>query len=188
MAESRVRILRAAQDLFWRYGISGTSPRAVLARSGVGQGSLYHHFPTKAALARAALASTVDQALASATSDLRVGSALESLRSYLTKERDGLAGCRVGRHAAEASVVEDDELSQELRRYFEVLHRAVEIRARELAKSSVPVPVEPADLAATIIATVQGAYVVARATNDQSHMDRAVLGLATLLEMAFTTR
>lgn len=188
MTDSRGRILQAAQDLFWRYGVSGTSPRAVLARSGVGQGSLYHHFPTKTALARATLASTVDQALASTTRDLRAGPALESLRSYLTKERDGLAGCRVGRHAAEASVVEDDELRQELRRYFEFLHRAVEGRARELAKSSDPVPVEPSELADTIVATVQGAYVVARATNDQTHMDRAVVGLATLLEMAFTTR
>ena len=34
--------------------ICGTSPRAIQDRAGVGQGSMYHHFRSKAALAQAA--------------------------------------------------------------------------------------------------------------------------------------
>jgi AcrR family transcriptional regulator len=49
------RLVTAAQELFARDGYDATSTEAVLQRSGVSRGSLYHHFPDKKALFEAVL-------------------------------------------------------------------------------------------------------------------------------------
>ena len=45
--ESRERLVVAMSELMWERGYAATSPRGVRERSGVGQGSMYHHFPGK---------------------------------------------------------------------------------------------------------------------------------------------
>jgi TetR/AcrR family transcriptional repressor of lmrAB and yxaGH operons len=44
-ADTRTRLLDATESLVARHGYEGTGVNAVLAESGVGNGSLYHHFP-----------------------------------------------------------------------------------------------------------------------------------------------
>jgi AcrR family transcriptional regulator len=68
--DARGRLVAAAQQLFADQGVGATSPRQVLSASGVGQGSLYHHFPTKHDLAVAAVGATVEQALTAAQREL----------------------------------------------------------------------------------------------------------------------
>ena len=48
---------RRREATVWDRGVEATSPNMLLTRSGVGQGSLYHHFGSKAAWAEAAIAS-----------------------------------------------------------------------------------------------------------------------------------
>lgn len=52
---TRARLLAAAQELFTRRGLDGTSVADVAARAGVGVGTLYHHFPDKRALLLASI-------------------------------------------------------------------------------------------------------------------------------------
>ena len=52
---TRDHLVAAAQELFARDGFEATSTEAVLQRSGVSRGSLYHHFPDKKALFEAVL-------------------------------------------------------------------------------------------------------------------------------------
>jgi AcrR family transcriptional regulator len=52
---TRDQLVAAAQELFAREGFEATSTEAVLQRSGVSRGSLYHHFPDKKALFEAVL-------------------------------------------------------------------------------------------------------------------------------------
>ncbi|AXE39140.1 hypothetical protein KVA01_14800 [Kocuria varians] len=52
---SRERLVAATCELFAERGFTATSPTMVLDRSGVGHGSLYHHFDGKEALALAAI-------------------------------------------------------------------------------------------------------------------------------------
>jgi AcrR family transcriptional regulator len=52
---TREHLLAAARELFARDGYEATSIEAVLQRSGVSRGSLYHHFPDKKALFEAVL-------------------------------------------------------------------------------------------------------------------------------------
>src|SRR3712207_1252503 len=49
-AETRGRILDAAQRLVLERGFSGTSVDAVLAEASVTKGGFFHHFPSKQAL------------------------------------------------------------------------------------------------------------------------------------------
>ena len=52
---TRERLVQSAQELLWERGYVAMSPKAIQERSGVGQGSMYHHFKGKADLAAAAI-------------------------------------------------------------------------------------------------------------------------------------
>jgi len=182
MTDSRTRLLDAAEELLWARGAGSTSPRAVLDLSGVGQGSLYHHFPTKTALARATLDRVVTRSLERATRDLaEPGPALQAVIAYLTRPRDGVKGCKIGRHASDHFVMDSEDLSEPVRRYFLDLHTAVRERLSSARETGSLPRGDVDDLADTVLATIQGGYVLARATGDQQHMDRAVRGLVSLL-------
>src|SRR5690606_42066336 len=53
--DSRERLVTTMSELMWERGYADASPREVRERSGVGQGSMYHHFPSKRELGVAAL-------------------------------------------------------------------------------------------------------------------------------------
>ncbi|GHO87191.1 helix-turn-helix domain-containing protein [Dictyobacter formicarum] len=55
MKTTRKHLIEATKELHWERGYEAMSPRAVLERSGAGQGSLYHHFRGKAELVSTAL-------------------------------------------------------------------------------------------------------------------------------------
>jgi len=49
-AETRARILEAAQDCFARCGYDGTGVAEICQTAGISKGALYHHFPGKQAI------------------------------------------------------------------------------------------------------------------------------------------
>ena len=117
--DARDRLVAAAQEMFAAQGVGATSPRQVLAASGVGQGSLYHHFPTKHDLAAAAVGATVESALAAARRDLEgTTPALDRVVAYVERPRDALAGCKVGRLTSDQAVMDDDGLRDVVTAYF----------------------------------------------------------------------
>lgn len=181
--DARARLVAAAQDMFAAQGVGATSPRQVLAASGVGQGSLYHHFPTKHDLAAAAVGATVDEALAAARRDLERAApghgadALARVIAYLERPRDALAGCRVGRLTSDQAVMDDDGLRDVVTAYFVRLLDAV---TATLRASGLPDDTAR-DRAHAAVAIVQGGYVLARATGDPDAMRSAVRGFVTLL-------
>ncbi|WP_369375031.1 TetR/AcrR family transcriptional regulator [Promicromonospora sp. Populi] len=175
---ARGRIVGAAQDLFAAQGVGATSPRAVLAASGVGQGSLYHHFPTKHDLAVAAVGATVDDALAKAMRTLGAESpAIDRLVAYLERPRDALAGCRIGRLTADQAVMDDDGLRPVVTAYFV---RLLGVLTGIFRESGLPDDVAR-DRAHAALAIIQGGYVLARATQDPDALTTAVRGFVGLL-------
>ncbi|MFF2830726.1 TetR/AcrR family transcriptional regulator [Cellulosimicrobium cellulans] len=177
--DARERLVAAAQDLFWAQGVGGTSPRQVLAASGVGQGSLYHHFPTKHDLAAAAVHATTTAGLDAAHRDLGAGgSAVERLVRYLERPRPALAGCKVGRLVSDQAVMDDAELAAEVRAYFRGL---VELAAAVLTEDGLPDDAAR-DRAHAAVAIVQGGYVLARALDDPDAMTAAARGFVALLD------
>lgn len=177
--DAREQLLVAAQALFAEAGVAATTPRQVLQRSRIGQGSLYHHFPTKRDLARAAVERTAQEQLHVAERVL-VGdlTARERIRAYLLRDRDALAGCRIGRLTSDQAVISDEALLEPVEGYFSGL---IDLLGTALEESGMPAG-RAQDRAAAIVAVVQGGYILARATGDPERMRSAVRGMAELLD------
>lgn len=180
-------ILTATRDLLWERGYESMSPRAVMGRSGAGQGSLYHHFPSKKELAVEAL-DGVEAELSGQLADTLGDSALtpiERVRAWLEAPRDALSGCRLGRLGHERSVVEDDELRRPVARYFEGLERCLrETLGEAVEEGKLPGDTDVGDLAALLVATVQGGYVASRVLQDPGKLEGATRAATALLKAA----
>jgi TetR/AcrR family transcriptional repressor of nem operon len=113
------RLIESTRELLWERGYVGTSPKAILARAGVGQGSMYHHFRGKADLAPAA----IDRSAAELRDGLarlldRPGTALDRITAYLRREREVRRGCPVGRLTQDPDVMADPELRRPVEETF----------------------------------------------------------------------
>ena len=186
VTSTRENLIVTMQDLLWERGYTATSPRTILDRAGVGQGSMYHHFAGKEALALAALERNGQMLFDRAAAALRgEGTATERIKSYLLLERDALRGCPIGRMTSDAEVVSSSTLNTVLSNTFdrirELIVEAIKDGVRQGEFKSDTNPIELAD---TVLAVVQGGYVLARAAADSTHFDRAVHGAATLFNYA----
>jgi AcrR family transcriptional regulator len=177
------RLVEATRELLWERGYVGTSPRAIQQRAGAGQGSMYHHFAGKPDLALAAVRRTAEELRASAEASLDgPGTAYERIAGYLLRERDVLRGCPVGRLTMDPEVVSDDRLRAPVDETLGWLRgRLAGIVEQGRERGELRGTLVPGDIAATIVATLQGGYVLARASGSTAAFDAAVRGLLALL-------
>jgi AcrR family transcriptional regulator len=180
-------MISAAEQLFRVQGLHATGLAEVLERSGAPRGSLYHHFPGgKAELASVTLnaaSARIEAALASLVGT--TGSVAAALRAYGTasaarlRASDFAEGCPIGNTVLEASV-----LSPELRSVCDAALRAWEaviadaLVAEDVAKD------EAASLGTFVVATFEGALLVARARRSTAPMEDAGEYLASMVEAA----
>ncbi|MGW9171787.1 TetR/AcrR family transcriptional regulator [Streptomyces decoyicus] len=185
---TRDRLVRSTQELLWERGYVGTSPKAILERAGVGQGSMYHHFAGKSALALAAVRRTAEDMKAAAEECLSApGTAYERVAGYLLRERQVLRGCPIGRMTQDRDVVRSPELRQPLDEMFGWLQgRITEVLDEGRRRGELAAGLDPAAAAATVAAVVQGGYVLARAADDTAPFDAAVRGVLSLLAAQVT--
>ncbi|MEU9015108.1 TetR/AcrR family transcriptional regulator [Streptomyces sp. NPDC048479] len=183
------RLIEATRELLWERGYVGTSPKAIQQQAGAGQGSMYHHFTGKPALALAAIRRTAQEMRATAEVTLGGdGTAYERISAYLLRERDVLRGCPVGRLTMDPDVIASDELRAPVEETLDWLRgRLAGIVQEGLDAGEFTAPVDPAGTAAAIVATVQGGYVLARASGSPAAFDAAVGGLLALLTPRNTT-
>ncbi|SEP72378.1 TetR/AcrR family transcriptional regulator [Microlunatus flavus] len=181
---SRERLVEATRELLWQHGYSGTTPAAIRARSDVGQGSMYHHFPTKVDLAAEAL--RVSSAEAERSIDAYLDEAPSpgaAVARYLSKPRDGEKGCRFGRLTLDDAVLEDERLRRPVSETLTWYRQRMEALLREGQASGELRPDFSAEaVGATVIAMLQGAHVLARADRSQASYERVIEGALTLLE------
>lgn len=179
---TRARLVESAQQLFAEQGVTATTPRQILGRSGVGQGSLYHHFPSKRDVTTAAVNRTIEQARDRAESVLGgEGSALDRLESYLRLPRRAVTGCRIGRLTSDPAVMTDEELRESVRSYFAALIDRV---AEVIGEDGECLPDDARRRATVVVAAIQGGYVLAAASGDPTPMEDAVEGVIELLATA----
>jgi AcrR family transcriptional regulator len=173
------RLIESTRELLWERGYVGTSPKAIQQRAGAGQGSMYHHFSGKPHLALAAIRRTAEELRAKAEELLSgPGTALERITAYLHREREVLRGCPVGRLTQDPDVMADPELRRPVDETFAWLRaRLAEVIAKD---GSVASP-DPVTTAATVVAVLQGGYVLARAAGSAEPFDQAVDGVIMLL-------
>jgi AcrR family transcriptional regulator len=170
-------------ELLWERGYVGTSPALVLQRTGVGQGSLYHHFGGKQDLAVAAIEASAATLTSSAREALAgPGTAYERLERFLLRDRDVLRGCRIGRLTQDPEVYGVDELRRPVQDALGWLLDALADVVRDgQSAGELDDSVGAADIAATVLATLQGGYVLARAGHDPERFAAAVRGVLVLL-------
>jgi AcrR family transcriptional regulator len=181
--DTRERLIEATQELLWERGYVGTSPGAVLRRSGVGQGSLYHHFSGKPALALAAVERSAAELTATAESFFSAaGTALERIEAWLRRDRDVLRGCPIGRLTQDPEVVADAALRAPVEQTLSRLQGSLAevVRQGQQAGELDPSP-EPSEIAAAVVAVLQGGYVLSRAAASSRPFDQAVSGVLVLL-------
>ncbi|MFD3651807.1 TetR/AcrR family transcriptional regulator [Streptomyces sp. NPDC058620] len=177
------RLIEATQELLWERGYVGTSPKAIQRQAGAGQGSMYHHFTGKPDLARAAILRTTAQLRATAVQLLDgPGTARERLSAYLLREREVLRGCPVGRLTMDPDVVARDDLRAPVDETLTWLRgRLAGIVQEGVDQGEFAPEIVPEEIAAAMVATVQGGYVLARASGSPAAFDAAVAGLLALL-------
>ncbi len=183
--DSRQRLVETMSELLWDRGYADTSPRDVRELSGVGQGSMYHHFPTKRDLALAALERNIADLMPAAAELDGHGSPMSRIEAYLTRPRNALKGCKVGRMTQDPQVREDPRLLSPVTEAFSQLHiRWKKVLEEAIAVGELRDDLDPARLAHTLMSVLQGGYVLAIARQDQTSFDDACAGAIDLLRAA----
>lgn len=182
-ADTSERLIESTRELLWERGYVGTSPKAILRRANAGQGSMYHHFTGKPDLALAAIRRTAEEMRAEVARLLAgPGTAPDRIGAYLRRERDVLKGCPVGRLTQDPDVMADPVLRAPVDETFDWLRgRIAEVLAEGQERGELDAELDPAATAATVVAVVQGGYVLARAAGTPDAFDQAVTGALTLL-------
>jgi TetR/AcrR family transcriptional repressor of nem operon len=185
--DTRERLITSTQTLLWERGYVGPSPRAIQQHSGVGQGSMYHHFSGKADLALAAILRCAEQIREYAEQCLSApGTPLERIESFLLNQRKVLQGCQLGRLTQDPEIIANPELHQPVGATFDWLqNRLSQVIAEGQANGTLDPELDSLDAAAALAGVMQGGYVLARAAGDDTPYYSAVRGMLTLLK---TTR
>ncbi|WP_235485218.1 TetR/AcrR family transcriptional regulator [Streptomyces roseoverticillatus] len=182
-SDTSERLIESTRELLWERGYVGTSPKAIQQRAGAGQGSMYHHFSGKPDLALAAIRRTAEEMRGKAEEQFGgPGTAVERITAYLRRERDVLKGCPVGRLTQDPDVMADPALRAPVDETFVWLRgRLGEVLAEGVARGELSAALDPAATAATVVAVLQGGYVLARAAGSTAPFEQAVDGVLGLL-------
>jgi TetR/AcrR family transcriptional regulator, transcriptional repressor for nem operon len=167
-AETKIRIIRIAADLFHKQGVGATSPDDIIEASKTGKGQFYHYFKSKEGLVHEVLQShlsAIKTGTAPVDYDILSWHDLEVWflsQVELQKRFDMKRGCPFGSVGNE--VKEGDELiRQDLSLIFEVMKsKLTAFFIREKAKSRLSKEAKETQLADFCIAAVQGAMLMGK--------------------------
>lgn len=180
---TRDRIVESARELFFEQGYGATGISQILKRSGANSGSLYHFFPTKEDLLVAVLEKYKLMLEPMVTGPARerasdpvdqVFAVLEGYRRLM--EATGFAlGCPIGNLGLEVS----NSHPQALRLVAENFTGWSEAVAGmlEQAADRFPPEVDLRELSTYVLATMEGAVMLARTYRSMAPFDHAVSGL-----------
>lgn len=180
--QARARLIAATQELLWDRGYAATSPKDIQTAASAGQGSMYHHFDGKQSLAIAALEQSAERMRSDAEELLSgAGTAVERLERYLRRQRDCLRGCRMGRMTFDPEVIASESLLTPVATTLDWLVDEVAGVVREgVHDGELASDLDAKQIASTIIAVVQGGYVLARAQHSRAPFDAAIEGAVSL--------
>jgi TetR/AcrR family transcriptional repressor of lmrAB and yxaGH operons len=177
--DTRARMIDAAKAGFRANGMVATGFTEVLEASGAARGAIYHHFPGgKEELAAAVVTSTGDNIeaairalFASSPSPAQALATAVELVATAVEERDGF-GCAIAPAVLEASGS------------TAVLQAADDAFARWQAAivDGLGAGADGADLAALVVAAIEGALVLSRAAGSNEPVRRVGRALAAVLQ------
>jgi TetR/AcrR family transcriptional repressor of nem operon len=187
---TRDQILQAAYQAVYERGLTATSLDDVLARTGVSKGALYHHFDGKLGLGCAIVDEVVAAKVREAWIDPVAGStdpigALQRhFRALVRKPSEEALryGCPLQNLAAEISSLDEQlrgRVEALLRRWVETVRDA--LRAGQAAGTVDP-EVDATRAATFIVASIEGALSLVKASRDAKVMRAAFDELAAYLD------
>ncbi len=165
---TRLRIIRAAADLFHKQGVGVTSPDEIMEASNTGKGQFYHYFGSKEGLVHQVLLSYIEEIeTGTATINYEVGSWQDLERWFashieLQKNFRMTRGCPFG--TVGNGVTEKDELIREdLSHLFEIVKNKLRVFfVREKAQGRLTPEADEDRMANFCIATIQGAMLMGK--------------------------
>ncbi len=175
-AATRAHIVAAAADLVFERGVSGISLDDVLSASSTSKSQLYHYFADKNALIRAVIVRQTERVLGWQDPHLRHVDSIAGLRSWcqaivaVQQLRRGVGGCPVGSLASELSDASEDArvlLAESFRTWEARLETGLTAMQ---GKGELRAEAVPADLAAAIMAALQGGLLLTQTTRDTRHL------------------
>lgn len=187
-SNTRETIVEAARELFFQQGYHATGMAQILAASKAGSGSLYHFFPTKEDLLVAVLERyklmlmpmVIDPARERAADPIdRAFAVLHGYR-LLLEATDFYLGCPIGNLALEVSNSHPKPRAL-IQQNFDGWLEQVTLILEE-ARGTLPQDVNPARLAKLMLATMEGAVMLARTYRSLDPFDEAVIGLREIFD------
>ena len=178
--ETRLRIIRAAVDLFHKQGVRATSPDQIIEASGTGKGQFYYYFKNKEGLVHEVLQNHLEMIKtnqAPVSYNINSWQELEQcflMHIELQKRFDMTRGCPIGTVGNE--VTEHDELiRQDVSLIFEVIkNKFAAFFIREKAKGNLTDDANEEQLANFCIATLQGAMLLGKVQRSSRPVEAAI--------------
>jgi AcrR family transcriptional regulator len=169
--ETKHRLLESTSGLLTTRGFSATGVTEIVAMSGVPRGSLYHHFPDGKEQVAAGAIEQSGHAIVYALREMikEAGTLVEGIRQfcdYYIREleiSDFARGCPLATVALETSAT-DNPVQQQTATAFDNI---VAVVADQMSIEGFD---KPHDLAVVIVATIEGALVLAKATRNTKHI------------------
>ena len=197
---TRQRILDTAERLVIDNGFAATSVDQVIAESGTSKGAFFHHFDSKAALARALVdryaaadIGHLDRAVAQVTAE--TDEPVARVIAFLRVFEDGADELMAAQSSClYVSVLTERQLASS--GTWEQITRAVLAWRAELSRlldnalttRADAVSVDTNALADHVFVTFEGAFILARSMNDAGHMRAQLRVLRQLLEALLEPR
>jgi len=179
-AETRLRIIRTAADLFHQQGARSTSPDEIIEASRTGKGQFYHYFKSKEGLVHEVLQTYLDEIKTAAS---RLNYEINSWRDLekwfsaqveLQRNYEMTRGCPFGTLGNE--VTDNDELvRQDLSLIFEVIkNKIAAFFVREKAKGKLAKQANAERMADFCIAAMQGALLMGKIKRSSQTVETTV--------------
>lgn len=183
---ARERLLATSSEVFRESGYRAASLDDILRRSGVAKSNFYYHFAGKLELACAAVDLWAEHLAATLLVPLgdTAQSGIERLRGFVSAFESvcssGALGCPFGMLAAE------DDLDAVLRERVQSVLAGLEAALAQALRDgqgdgSIRPDADAAEFAGVIVATLQGAGLIARATREPARIAAAATPLLGLL-------
>jgi TetR/AcrR family transcriptional regulator, transcriptional repressor for nem operon len=186
---TRQKLLDVAADEIYHVGFQAASIGEILKKAGVSKGALYHHFPNKQDLGYA----VVDEIFAAGyrsewgpilSADDPVGALVDLIRQHHSRmQGDTLTcGCPLNNLAQEMSPL-DEGFRRRVQQVFDEWREGLAAAlVRSQDKGIVRRDVQPRPTAAFIVASLQGAIIMAKNAQDSAVFGESVQGVLEYLE------
>lgn len=184
------KIIEKAEKLLWQHGYQGTSLNDVVSKAGVSKGAFFHYYPNKQAISKDVIdkyaaeqfIKQLDDAMKDAPSVKEglfkwVGNVFEPFQKHGFK-----GGCLLGNLALEMSD-NNDHARETIKGHFLDLENKINSYIRPLQDEG-KLLIEPRQFARLLIASVQGATMMAKVHKDKNRASREFQSIGMLIELA----